>query len=135
MKFILGEGTWFQWFNTLTKTVYTFSYCTCQAPIQPQTQTRFSEPDNRDWRGRSAQLPTSGEERSWENIRENRDSSGRSDFRQQETNQVNRQDQLNSQFARAPISSLQGVIVFYNPKEIIFKYPSMFDPCFMCLEL
>ncbi|XP_056176787.1 eukaryotic translation initiation factor isoform X2 [Syzygium oleosum] len=78
------------------------------APIQPQAQTRFSEPDNRDWRGRSAQLPTSGEERSWENIRENRDSSGRSDFRQQETNQVNRQDQLNSQFARAQISSLQG---------------------------
>ncbi|XP_030535554.1 eukaryotic translation initiation factor-like [Rhodamnia argentea] len=78
------------------------------APNQPQTQTRFSEPDNRDWRGRSAQLPTSGEERSWENIRETKDSSGRSDFRQQEANQINRQDQLNSQFARAQISSLQG---------------------------
>ncbi|KAF8033739.1 hypothetical protein BT93_C0103 [Corymbia citriodora subsp. variegata] len=78
------------------------------APIQPQTQTRFSEPDNRDWRGRSAQLPTSGEERSWDNIRENRESSGRSDFRQQEANQVNRQDQLNSQMSRAQISSLQG---------------------------
>ncbi|KAL3744150.1 hypothetical protein ACJRO7_013413 [Eucalyptus globulus] len=82
-------------------------------PTQPQTQTqtRFSEPDNRDWRGRSAQLPTSGEERSWDNIRENRenrDSSGRSDFRQQEGNQVNRKDQLNSQFSRAQNSSLQG---------------------------
>ncbi|KAK9149862.1 hypothetical protein Scep_008619 [Stephania cephalantha] len=57
----------------------------------PAPQSRYAEPDNRDWRGRSAQLPASGEERSWENIRENK------------------QDQLNSQFSRTQISSNQGV--------------------------
>ncbi|CAL5341187.1 unnamed protein product [Camellia sinensis] len=64
-------------------------------PIQPQN--RYSEPDNRDWRGRSAQFPASGEERSWEN----KEFSGRFDSRQQEAGQHNRQDQLNSQFSRA----------------------------------
>ncbi|KAK9141493.1 hypothetical protein Syun_010893 [Stephania yunnanensis] len=57
----------------------------------PAPQSRYAEQDNRDWRGRSAQLPASGEERSWENIRENK------------------QDQLNSQFSRTQISSNQGV--------------------------
>ncbi|KAB1211971.1 Eukaryotic translation initiation factor isoform 4G-1 [Morella rubra] len=65
----------------------------------PQLQNRYSEPDNRDWRGRSAQFPTSGE---------NRDVGGRFDSRQQDDNQLNRPDQLNSQFARAQISSNQG---------------------------
>ncbi|KAI8540977.1 hypothetical protein RHMOL_Rhmol08G0027200 [Rhododendron molle] len=46
-------------------------------------QKRYSEPDNRDWRGRSAPFPNQGV--------------------------INRQDQLNSQFARAQISSNQGV--------------------------
>uniref|UniRef100_A0A5B7AAW3 MI domain-containing protein n=1 Tax=Davidia involucrata TaxID=16924 RepID=A0A5B7AAW3_DAVIN len=55
-----------------------------------QSQSRYSEPDNRDWRDRSAQLPASGEERSWEALQDNK-------------------DQLNSQFARAQISSNQGV--------------------------
>ncbi|KAK9101752.1 hypothetical protein Sjap_019006 [Stephania japonica] len=54
-------------------------------------QNRYPEPDNRDWRGRSGQLPASGEERSWETIRESK------------------QDQLNSQFSRTQISSNQGV--------------------------
>ncbi|KAJ7955659.1 eukaryotic translation initiation factor isoform 4G-1 [Quillaja saponaria] len=70
-----------------------------------QFQNRYSEPDSRDWRGRSAQSPASGEERSWEALRENRDFGGRFDSRQQE---ANRQDQLNSQFGRAQISSNQG---------------------------
>lgn len=69
-------------------------------PVQPQS--RFSEPDNRDWRSRSAQVPSFGEERSWETLREARDS------RFGETNQFNRQDQLSSQFSRAHISSSQG---------------------------
>ncbi|CAK8564279.1 unnamed protein product [Lathyrus sativus] len=38
-----------------------------------QTQTRYAEPDNRDWRGRSAQLPANADERSWDNIKENRE--------------------------------------------------------------
>jgi hypothetical protein len=59
----------------------------------PQSQSRYSEPDNRDWRGRSAQFPTSGDAKEF---------GGRFDSRQQEDN---RQDQLNSQFGRA-----QGVI-------------------------
>ncbi|KAK9274955.1 hypothetical protein L1049_022212 [Liquidambar formosana] len=64
-----------------------------------QTPGRYSEPDNRDWRGRSAQFPSSSE---------SRDFSGRFDSRQQEANQFNRQDQFSSQFARAQISSNQG---------------------------
>ncbi|GFS34854.1 MIF4G domain-containing protein [Actinidia rufa] len=69
---------------------------------QIQSQSRYSEPDNRNWRGQSAQFPTSGEERSWETPRENREFGGRFDFRSQETSQYNRQDQLNLQFSRAP---------------------------------
>ncbi|KAI5585626.1 hypothetical protein BDE02_06G157900 [Populus trichocarpa] len=75
-----------------------------------QSQSRYSEPDNRDWRGRyaHAQFSPSGEERSWDSNRENRDFGGRYDSRQQEGNQSNRQDQLNSQFSRAQLSSSQG---------------------------
>ncbi|XP_059453038.1 eukaryotic translation initiation factor-like [Corylus avellana] len=58
----------------------------------PQSQSRYSEPDNRDWRGRSAPFPTSGDTKEF---------GGRFDSRQQEDNQFNRQDQHNSQFARA----------------------------------
>ncbi|KAK7291944.1 hypothetical protein RIF29_07512 [Crotalaria pallida] len=60
-------------------------------------QNRYSEPDNRDWRGRSGQLPANADERSWDNLKENRDFGNN-----------NRQDQLNSQFGRAHISSNQG---------------------------
>ncbi|XP_039071806.1 eukaryotic translation initiation factor-like isoform X2 [Hibiscus syriacus] len=35
-----------------------------------QSQTRYSEPDNRDWRNRPAQFPSTGEERSWESLRD-----------------------------------------------------------------
>ncbi|XP_050214105.1 eukaryotic translation initiation factor [Mercurialis annua] len=69
-------------------------------PNQPQN--RYSEPDNRDWRGRSAQLSPYGEERSWDSLREtreNRDPSGRYDSRQTESN---------SQFSRAQISPSQS---------------------------
>ncbi|KAF7154293.1 hypothetical protein RHSIM_Rhsim01G0027600 [Rhododendron simsii] len=65
---------------------------------QNQSQIHYSEADSRDWRGRSAPVPTTGEERSWETIRENREFGG----------QFNRQGQLNSQFARAQISFNQG---------------------------
>ncbi|KAF5445676.1 hypothetical protein F2P56_034712 [Juglans regia] len=69
--------------------------------LQPQQnpQNRYSEPDNRDWRGRSAQFPTSGD---------SREVGGRFDSRQPEDNQLNRQDQLNFQFQRAQISSQGG---------------------------
>ncbi|KAA8525633.1 hypothetical protein F0562_007485 [Nyssa sinensis] len=72
-----------------------------------QSQTRYSEPDNRDWHGRSARLPDSGEERSWEALQDNKEFSGRSESRLQEANFC--KDQLNSQFGRAHISSNQGV--------------------------
>ncbi|CAA7046368.1 unnamed protein product [Microthlaspi erraticum] len=43
------------------------------APVQ--SASRFTEPDSRDWRSRSAaQPPPSGEERSWDNIREVKES-------------------------------------------------------------
>ncbi|KAL0428074.1 UNVERIFIED_CONTAM: Eukaryotic translation initiation factor isoform 4G-1 [Sesamum latifolium] len=72
-----------------------------------QAQSRYSELDNRDWRNRSPQLPAPVEERSWEAKRD-RDFGGRFDPRQQDANQYNKQDQINSQFARAQISSNQG---------------------------
>ncbi|XP_008220656.1 PREDICTED: eukaryotic translation initiation factor-like [Prunus mume] len=55
------------------------------ANLQPQPQARYSEPDNRDWRGRSAQLPASEEDK-------------------KELN-----NQQNSQFGRAQISGNQVV--------------------------
>ncbi|KAG6589764.1 Eukaryotic translation initiation factor isoform 4G-1, partial [Cucurbita argyrosperma subsp. sororia] len=55
------------------------------------SQNRYSEPDNRDWRGRSAQFSASGEDRSRETIRD-RDFGGHFDSRQQDANQLNRQD-------------------------------------------
>ncbi|CAN0838319.1 Eukaryotic translation initiation factor isoform 4G-1 [Linum grandiflorum] len=77
-----------------------------QQPLQPQG--RYSEPDTRDWRTRSTQLPSPapGEERSWDSIKD-RDLGGRNDSRKADGNQFNRQDQLNSQFSRAQISSHQ----------------------------
>ncbi|XVF47886.1 hypothetical protein PTKIN_Ptkin03bG0146200 [Pterospermum kingtungense] len=72
-----------------------------------QSQNRYSEPENRDWRNRSAQFPPAGEERSWESLRD-RESGNWYDSRQPEANQFSRQDQLNSQFSRAQISSNQG---------------------------
>ncbi|KAK8550139.1 hypothetical protein V6N13_118668 [Hibiscus sabdariffa] len=67
-----------------------------------QSQSRYSEPDNRDWHNRSTQFPSTGEERSWESLRD-RESGNR-----YEANQSNRQDQFNSQFSRAQVSSNQG---------------------------
>ncbi|XP_059637704.1 eukaryotic translation initiation factor-like [Cornus florida] len=68
-----------------------------ESNLQNQSPNRYSEPNNRDWRGRSAQFPSSGGERSW------------FESKQQDANQYIRQDQLNSQFARAHISPNQGV--------------------------
>ncbi|KAL2322166.1 hypothetical protein Fmac_026545 [Flemingia macrophylla] len=71
------------------------SWGRAESNLPHQLQNRYSEPDNRDWRGRSSQLPTNPDERSW-------------DYRQQDAGLVNRHDQLNSQFARTQISSMQG---------------------------
>lgn len=94
-----------------------------QPPVpQSQPQSRYSEPDSRDWRGRSAQVPSSVEERSWIGDRE---SGGRLDSRQQDSNQYNRQDQLNSQFGRGQYSSNQGVSCAYYRSVLstYFIYP------------
>ncbi|XP_058114024.1 eukaryotic translation initiation factor [Magnolia sinica] len=72
------------------------------ANLQGQPQSRYAEPDTRDWRGRSGQLPALGEERSWETIRDNKES------KHQDANQSNWQDQQSSQFSRAQTSSVQG---------------------------
>ncbi|KAI3446726.1 hypothetical protein Pfo_003391 [Paulownia fortunei] len=79
-----------------------------ESNLPNQGQSRYSELDNRDWRNRSAQLPAPAEERSWEAIRD-RDFGVKFDPRQQDANQYNKQDQMNSQFARAQFSSNQGV--------------------------
>ncbi|XP_010539464.1 PREDICTED: eukaryotic translation initiation factor-like isoform X1 [Tarenaya hassleriana] len=73
-----------------------------ESNVAVQAPSRFSETDNRDWHSRTAQLPPTGGERSWETLREARDS------RFGESNQFNRQDQLSSQFSRAQVSSSQG---------------------------
>eukprot|EP00262_Sarcandra_glabra_P001251 TRINITY_DN11284_c1_g1_i1.p1 TRINITY_DN11284_c1_g1~~TRINITY_DN11284_c1_g1_i1.p1 ORF type:complete len:804 (-),score=175.31 TRINITY_DN11284_c1_g1_i1:1439-3850(-) len=82
------------------------------ANLQAQLQSRYPEPDNRDWRGRSGQIPSSGEERSWETIRDSKEYSGRVEYGQnsRQQDQFSRPDQLSSQFSsRAQISSTQGV--------------------------
>ncbi|KAF5749496.1 eukaryotic translation initiation factor isoform 4G-1 isoform X1 [Tripterygium wilfordii] len=58
-----------------------------------QSQNRNSELDNRDWRSRSTPFSTSGDDRSWEFNRENRELGGRYDSRQPEANPFNRQEQ------------------------------------------
>eukprot|EP00268_Persea_americana_P033003 TRINITY_DN3266_c1_g1_i1.p1 TRINITY_DN3266_c1_g1~~TRINITY_DN3266_c1_g1_i1.p1 ORF type:complete len:804 (-),score=193.51 TRINITY_DN3266_c1_g1_i1:377-2788(-) len=82
------------------------------ANLQGPPQNRYAEPDNRDWRGRSGALPTYGEERSWENIRDQKEFSNRSESHgpnsRQEGNQFNRQDQPGSQMSKVQISSAQG---------------------------
>ncbi|KAJ0965824.1 hypothetical protein J5N97_026962 [Dioscorea zingiberensis] len=66
--------------------------------LQNQSQSRYSEPDNRDWRGRSGQLASPGEERNWNDNKELFASNSRQDI----TN-------LSSQFSsRAQVSSNQG---------------------------
>ncbi|TKY73135.1 Eukaryotic translation initiation factor isoform 4G-1 [Spatholobus suberectus] len=84
------------------------SWGRAESNLPHQLQNRYSEPDNRDWRGRSGQHPANPDERSWENLRDNREFGNRFDNREQDASQVNRQDQLNSQFARTQISSTQG---------------------------
>jgi translation initiation factor 4G len=64
-----------------------------ESAVQTQPQSRYSEPDSRDWRGRSPQV----EEKSWDALKENKEFGGRSDS----GNQYSRQDQSNSQFGRA----------------------------------
>lgn len=73
-----------------------------------QPQGRYSEPDSRDWRGRS-QVPTSGgDERNWDVIKDSRELSSRYESKQQDSSQFNRQDQNSAQFARAQNSSNQA---------------------------
>ncbi|KAL3744146.1 hypothetical protein ACJRO7_013409 [Eucalyptus globulus] len=69
----------------------------------------FSEPNDRDRRGQNPQVPAAVvEDRSWENIRENREFGGRSGSTQQQLNQFNHLEELSSQFAGAQIPSNQG---------------------------
>ncbi|KAL3642982.1 Eukaryotic translation initiation factor isoform 4G-1 [Castilleja foliolosa] len=70
--------------------------------LVPQSQNRYSEPDQRDWRNRSAQISTPAEERSWEAKRD-RDFGGRFDPRQQDVNQFNKQISSNQGGAPATL--------------------------------
>lgn len=66
--------------------------------LQPQSYDRYSESDNRNWRGRSAQLPASEDDKSWEVARDNKEF-------------LNRYESNNHQdSARGQISGNQGVI-------------------------
>lgn len=78
-------------------------YINLQVPIQPQA--RYSEPDNRDWRGRA---PPPADERSWDGGRD----FNRSDSRQEP----------NSQFGRTQASPNQGV-----SSSIILSYSTSFS--------
>lgn len=89
-----------------------------------QFQNRYSEPDDRDWRGRSGQLPPA-EEKSWDNIRDNREFGNRYDSRQQDASQINRQDQQG--FAKVPIlrqgwQALTDFLVDFSPNHVIFYF-------------
>lgn len=84
---------------------FTISSLPFQADNQPQN--RYSEPDNRDWRGRSAQVPVYGDDRSSDKIRENRDLG-------------DRHEQLNLQFAGVQISAQQVLYDCYTARLIIF---------------
>lgn len=56
--------------------------------LPTQSQSRYAEPDNRDWRNKTPQFSAPQDERSWESMKENKE--------------------LNSQFGRVQISSNQG---------------------------
>ncbi|XP_012463408.1 eukaryotic translation initiation factor isoform X3 [Gossypium raimondii] len=58
-----------------------------------QSQNRYSEPDNRDWRNRSAQFSSDGEERSWESLHD-RELGNHYDSKQPEASQFNRRAQI-----------------------------------------
>lgn len=83
--------------HMLSQPCSNFSY-TCAYFLQQQSQSqgRYFEADNRDWRGRSGQLPGSTEEGSWE---ANKDLSGQSELRFQDSNNRNQ------------VSGNQGVII------------------------
>ncbi|XP_017698383.3 eukaryotic translation initiation factor [Phoenix dactylifera] len=81
------------------------SWVRADANLQGQSHIRYSEPDNRDWRGRLGQLSSAGEERSWDKIRDNKESYP-PNTRQPE--QFDGQDQLSSHFSsRVQVSSGQ----------------------------
>ncbi|CAD5181858.1 unnamed protein product [Musa acuminata subsp. malaccensis] len=72
------------------------------ANLLSQSQNRYYEPDNRDWRGRSGQLPSLRDENP-----DNKESNILSS-RSRETNQLNRQEQPSSQFSsKVQVSSTQ----------------------------
>ncbi|GLJ48101.1 hypothetical protein SUGI_1015570 [Cryptomeria japonica] len=81
-----------------------------------QSNIRYAEPDNRDWRGR-APPPTPGpEERPWETLRESKeysarrseDSYGLSSRQQESGYQSGRQEQVNTQFPKHQVTSTPG---------------------------
>ncbi|KAJ6845827.1 eukaryotic translation initiation factor-like [Iris pallida] len=77
-----------------------------------QSQGRHYEPDNRDWRGRSGQLSSAGEEGSWLTDRDNKESG------------QNREDQLSSQFSSRVHFSSQGLhnnFIFGGPAPALIK--------------
>lgn len=91
------------------------SFCLILQPPN-KSQNHYSEPDNRDWRGRSAQFPSSGEEKTWESLRENREFGSRFDSRQQDSNHFNHQDQHGRMQAPANqvvLDALNVVIILY----------------------
>ncbi|RRT71147.1 hypothetical protein B296_00035834 [Ensete ventricosum] len=74
--------------------------------LASQSQSRYFEPDGRDWRGRSGQPTSFGNERSWDSIHDNKESNI-SISGYQEVKQSNKQG---SQFpSSAQVSSTQVV--------------------------
>ncbi|RWW51113.1 hypothetical protein BHE74_00042565, partial [Ensete ventricosum] len=75
--------------------------------LASQSQSRYLEPESRDWRGRSGQSTSFGDERSWDTIRENKESNNLNSGHQ-EIRQLNKQG---SQFSsNTQVSSIQAVI-------------------------
>ncbi|KAJ8460397.1 hypothetical protein OPV22_033323 [Ensete ventricosum] len=76
------------------------------ANLASQSQNHYLEPESRDWRGRSGQSTSFGDERSWDTIRENKESNNLNSGHQ-EIRQLNKQG---SQFSsNTQVSSIQAI--------------------------
>lgn len=118
-KLLVSNGCFlylpFVYAHEFIKTFGTSSYVCLCLQLASQSQSRYFEPESRDWRGRSGQSTSFGDERSWDTIRENKESM---DSGHQEIRQLNKQG---SQFSsNTQVSSIQAVIYLLDWRNVSF---------------
>lgn len=107
----------FVYAHEFIKTFGTSSYVCLCLQLASQSQSHYFEPESRDWRGRSGQSTSFGDERSWDTIRENKESNNL-DSGHQEIRQLNKQG---SQFSsNTQVSSIQAVIYLLDWRNVSF---------------